>query len=213
MRELAFTTVALMGLAVLTGFWLESPTTQSQMLPSVDAAPQLGAEASAEALADELAQLEAVYFLSRQHTGLADHEIDKLAQAIVAEARHNHLEPSLVLGVIRVESAAFTFAVSGVGALGLMQIMPPTGEELARRFDVPWHGADTLFNPFVNVKLGTAYLRQLVDRYDGDVATALAAYNWGPGNVDRRKRGGGKVPTFYATQVFEAREATLAQRS
>ena len=209
MRELAFTTIAFLGLAVLTSFWIEAPTTRTQMLPSL-AAPLLNVSAAApEAPAEKLAELEAVRFLSTRHTGLANHEIEALAETIVAEARRNHFEPALLVGLIRVESGGYNFAVSAVGALGLMQIMPPTGEELARRFDVPWHGPDTLFNPEANVRMGTAYLRELTDRYNGDVATALTAYNWGPGNVDRRKRAGGRIPTFYATRVFEAREATL----
>jgi soluble lytic murein transglycosylase-like protein len=209
MRELAFATIALLGLAVLTGFWLEAPTTRNQMLPSLEAPPLNVSAALPETQADELAELEALRFLSTQHTGLADHEIEVLAETIVAEARRNHFAPALLIGLIRVESAGYNFAISPVGAYGLMQIMPSTGEELARRFDVPWHGPDTLFNPEANVRMGTAYLRELADRYNGDVATALTAYNWGPGNVDRRKRAGGRVPTFYATQVFEAREATL----
>ncbi|MEE3332235.1 MAG: lytic transglycosylase domain-containing protein [Myxococcota bacterium] len=214
MRELALTTIALLGLAALTGFWLQSPTTRAQLLPSNEA-PTLTAPtpAPADNPADELAQLEVFSFLTSCHTGLANHEIASLAEAIVAEARRHNLDPALVVGLIRVESTGFNFAVSRVGAYGLMQIMPATGRELAQRLDVPWHGDDTLFDPFVNVKLGTAYLRKLADRYDGDITTALAAYNWGPGAVDRRLRGGKSVPKFYATRVFEAREQMLAQRS
>ena len=56
----------------------------------------------------------------------------------------------------------------------------------------------------INVRLGTAYLRELADRYDGDVNTALAAYNWGPGRIDRRIRRGATVPRLYVEQVRRA---------
>ena len=214
MREIAFTTMTLLGLAALAGFWLEAPTTRARLLPSVEAStPTALTPASADKAADELAQFETFHFLTNCHTGLAHHEIASLAEVIVAEARRHHLDPALVVSLIRVESMGFNFAVSRVGAYGLMQIMPATGRELAERLDVPWHGDDTLFDPVVNVKLGTAYLRKLADRYEGDIATALAAYNWGPGAGDRRLRGGKSVPKFYATQVFEAREQILARRS
>jgi soluble lytic murein transglycosylase len=87
--------------------------------------------------------------------------------------------------------------------MGLMQLLPATGEELAHRMGIDWKGPDTLFDPTVNVKLGTAYLRELADRY-GSVHTALAAYNWGPGRIDRRLRRGARVPSRYIEQVMRA---------
>jgi soluble lytic murein transglycosylase len=84
-----------------------------------------------------------------------------------------------------------------------MQLMPGTGEELARKLDLPWHGPDSLFDPFLNVKLGTAYLRELTNRYDS-TRTALAAYNWGPGRIDRFIRTGAGIPRIYTQKVMEA---------
>jgi soluble lytic murein transglycosylase len=104
-----------------------------------------------------------------------------------------------------VESRFNNFAVSPVGAMGLMQILPSTGEELAGRYGIPWHGPQTLFDPVVNVRLGSAYLRELSNRY-GELSTALAAYNWGPGRIDRRLRRGHRLPTEYPRLVFEAHE-------
>jgi soluble lytic murein transglycosylase len=86
--------------------------------------------------------------------------------------------------------------------MGLMQLMPSTGEELARRLGLDWRGDDSLFDPRINVRLGIAYLKQLSDRY-GSTNTALAAYNWGPGRIDRRIRRGQSVPKLYATQVMK----------
>ena len=85
-----------------------------------------------------------------------------------------------------------------------MQLLPSTGRELAEKMDIPWKGPDTLFDPVINVRLGTAYLRELSDRYDGNVDIALAAYNWGPGRIDRRLRRGARVPKLYIEQVRRA---------
>jgi soluble lytic murein transglycosylase len=90
-----------------------------------------------------------------------------------------------------------------VGALGLMQVLPSTGEELARKHGVVWRGAETLFDPLVNVKLGVAYLKQLSDRYS-HVPTALAAYNWGPGRIDKRIRRGDTLPKIYVKKIMRA---------
>ena len=87
-----------------------------------------------------------------------------------------------------------------MGALGLMQIMPPTGAEVARKLGVPWNGPSTLLDPVVNVKLGVAYLRTLTNRYE-DMTAALAAYNWGPGRIDRRLCRGEELPTEYVDRV------------
>ena len=139
--------------------------------------------------------------------GLSPDQIRRLAEAIVAEAARHRFEPALVMAVIHVESSGRPTAVSPVGALGLMQIMPPTGEELAGLHGIPWRGPDTLLDPVINVKLGVAYLRTLADRYD-DMNTALAAYNWGPGRIDRRLRAGEGVPKLYPDRVMKAYDTT-----
>lgn len=138
-----------------------------------------------------------------------------LARTVVREARAQNLEPDLVIAVIEVESAGYHLAVSHVGAMGLMQLLPSTAKELALKHGIAWHGDDTLFDPTTNVKLGTAYLRQLADRY-GDVSIALAAYNWGPGRIDRRLRRGATVPSRYIEQVMQAydrSDRSLSRRS
>jgi len=138
---------------------------------------------------------------------LPPEQVRQLAEAIVAEAARHRFEPALVMAVIHVESSGRPTAVSPVGALGLMQIMPPTGEELAALHGIPWQGPDTLLDPVINVKLGVAYLRKLADRYD-DMNTALAAYNWGPGRIDRRLRAGEGVPKIYPDRVMKAYDTT-----
>lgn len=96
---------------------------------------------------------------------------------IINQAAADHgVEPGLIRSVIRTESAFDPLAVSPVGAQGLMQLMPKTAAEL---------GVTDPFDPEQNIMAGARYLRQLLDRYDGDLDHALAAYNWGMGNVDR----------------------------
>ncbi|MEE8166634.1 MAG: lytic transglycosylase domain-containing protein [Myxococcota bacterium] len=153
--------------------------------------------------------------LSIHHTGLTEPERVELARTIIQEARARDLDPDLVIAVIEVESACYHLAVSRVGAMGLMQLLPATGEEFAGKLGIEWMGKDILFDPIINVKLGTAYLRELADRY-GDMSVALAAYNWGPGRIDRRLRRGSKVPSAYIKQVMRAYERNLifaSQRS
>lgn len=142
--------------------------------------------------------------LAVRHTALSARERTRLAHVIVEASAAHRLDPELVMAVIEVESAGYSLAVSRVGALGLMQLLPSTGEEIAGKQGIPWKGPDTLFDPFVNVRLGTAYLRELADRYAGDVDLALAAYNWGPGRIDRRLRRGARVPSLYIEQVRRA---------
>lgn len=146
-----------------------------------------------------------------QRTGLTLGEIADLAQTIVAEARRHQLDPALVLAVMHVESRYNAFAVSSKDAMGLMQILPNTGAELAARLGIRWEGPHTLFDPTANVRIGVAYLHQLRERY-GNISTALAAYNWGPGRIDRRLNRGAPLPKVYARLVLEAYGET-AKRS
>ena len=153
---------------------------------------------------------------SVRHTALPERERRRLARVIVEEARAHDLDPDLVMAVIEVESAGYHLAESHVGALGLMQLLPPTGKEMAERVGIDWKGPDTLFDPVINVRLGTAYLRELADKYEGNVNTALAAYNWGPGRIDRRLARGASVPKLYVEQVRRAADryaATSTSRS
>jgi soluble lytic murein transglycosylase-like protein len=143
----------------------------------------------------------AIRYLEERRSGLSEAEITAVATTIVREAKIHGIDPNLVLAVIHIESRGNTFALSPVGAMGMMQIMPPTGEELAGKLDIPWRGAQTLFDPQVNVRMGVTYLKQLESRY-GSMKTALAAYNWGPGRIDSKIRRGGAVPASYSGSVL-----------
>lgn len=142
-------------------------------------------------------------------TGLARFELEAVARTIQEESIRHDVSRDLVLAVMRTESGFFNWARSEVGALGLMQIMPATGEMLVKRMGIPWAGERTLFDPVVNVRLGVAYLAELRDRYRS-WDKALAAYNWGPGAIDRRIRGGRALPVVYATRVLASVSAPTA---
>ncbi len=156
--------------------------------------------ASAEVDADAIA---ARRVLGDLHTGLLPAELTRLSQVIASESRRVGLPMELVLGVILVESAGNNFAVSEVGAMGLMQLMPPTGEAVAGELGLLWEGPATLFDPVVNVQLGVQYLHALIERY-GTLTTALAAYNWGPTRIARRIELGEPIPAIYARRVLLA---------
>jgi soluble lytic murein transglycosylase len=134
---------------------------------------------------------------------LGESERETLAQALVEISREHGLQPALLLAVIEVESRFDPFAVSHKGALGLMQVLPSTGAPIARRLGIPWRGPQTLFDPRANLRIGAAYLRELIDRY-ANVRAALAAYNWGPGEIDARLRQGDVLPASYPERVLDA---------
>jgi soluble lytic murein transglycosylase-like protein len=163
----------------------------------------IDASSSTDADADKQIVDQILRRLAMRHTALSKRERIALVQTIIREARAQNLDPSLVVAVIEVESAGYHLAVSHVGAMGLMQLLPSTGKELAAKMNIEWNGPDTLFDPTINVRLGTAYLRQLTDQF-GSVHTALAAYNWGPGRIHRRLRRGATVPSGYIEQVMRA---------
>ena len=100
-------------------------------------------------------------------------------------ARLAKLEPELVYSVVRQESLYRRDAVSSAGARGLMQLMPETARRTARKFGLATPTAATLFDPATNIRIGAAHVRELVDRFDGQRALALAAYNAGPGAAQR----------------------------
>jgi soluble lytic murein transglycosylase len=104
------------------------------------------------------------------------------------ESQRHGLDPSWVAALVRAESAWMPDARSSADARGLMQLLPGTGAEVARKLGIAWAGADTLYRPLTNIRLGTAYLAAARDRFDGNVALATAAYNAGPSPVARWQR-------------------------
>lgn len=111
-----------------------------------------------------------------------------------------------LMAIARRESAFFPEARSPVGARGLMQIMPATGQAVASQIGKP-HTREALYSVEHNVLLGSAYYRQLLDRFDGNRIFALAAYNAGPHRVDRwRNAKGDQVPVDIWVETIPYRE-------
>jgi soluble lytic murein transglycosylase-like protein len=117
---------------------------------------------------------------------LAQTDVDNL---IEDAARKEGLDPKLVREVARQESGFRPCAVSNKGALGLMQLMPSTAKDLE---------VDNPFDPRGNITAGSRFLKLLLNRYEGDVASALGAYNAGPARVDKA----GGVPAITETRQY-----------
>ncbi|MFK3910025.1 transglycosylase SLT domain-containing protein [Pseudomonas monteilii] len=108
---------------------------------------------------------------------------------LVREAKVRGLHPSWVFAITRQESAFMEDARSGVGASGLMQLMPATAKETARKFDIPLASPAQVLNPEKNIQLGAAYLSQVHGQFNGNRVLASAAYNAGPGRVRQWLKG------------------------
>ncbi|GLQ49061.1 transglycosylase SLT domain-containing protein [Dyella flava] len=128
---------------------------------------------------------------------------------LVSQAQQAGIDPAWAYGILRQESAWMSDAQSGADARGLMQLLPSTGADVARRNGLPWAGAESLYDPTVNIELGTRYLAQMADRFDGAPWLASAAYNAGAARVKQWLDARGTLPPdlFVATIPFkETRE-------
>jgi len=119
-----------------------------------------------------------------------------LQEIIAKAAQHYGVDEALIKAVVKAESNFNPKAVSHAGAQGLMQLMPATARGL---------GVTDSFDPVQNVMAGTRFLKDMLTRYQGNLDSALAAYNWGPGNVDRK--GTGALPQ--ETRGYLAKVKTL----
>jgi soluble lytic murein transglycosylase len=107
------------------------------------------------------------------------------ANAVQEQARLRAIDPSWIAAEIRAESVWMPLAHSAADARGLMQLLPSVGAHLARKQGIAWSGGDTLYQPLTNITLGAAYLRQMLDRFDGRTYLAIGAYDAGTAPVDR----------------------------
>jgi soluble lytic murein transglycosylase-like protein len=114
---------------------------------------------------------------------------EKIEQMLREVSARYHVDPALIRAVIETESNWNSSAVSRKGALGLMQLVPGTAQQL---------GVNNVFDPKQNLDGGVRYLQMLLQRYNGDLDKALAAYNAGPGAVDRARG----VPQYRETREY-----------
>ncbi|MEY4719322.1 MAG: hypothetical protein RL563_1940, partial [Pseudomonadota bacterium] len=103
--------------------------------------------------------------------------------AVEKQGQQRHIEPAVLLGLIRQESGFDMTAESVVGAKGLMQLMPATAQETASQEHIFWSSPDRLFEPLLNIQLGSAYFGKLLKRFEGHYLPAIASYNAGPNRV------------------------------
>ncbi|CAB1079293.1 Putative tail protein (ACLAME 1) [Olavius algarvensis Delta 1 endosymbiont] len=134
-------------------------------------------------------------------TQSGSNENDTIEESIHLASRKYNIPANLLRGVIRAESNFQATAVSRAGAQGLMQLMPATAREL---------GVDNPFDIEQNIDGGARYLRKMLDSFGGDVKIALAAYNAGPGTVERY---GGKIPPYQETERYIDRVLRFSKQS
>ena len=132
------------------------------------------------------ARVPAVRRKARYHIGVGDLELE---QAVRHAAQQHHVQPALLLAVMRAESSFNPTAISKAGAVGLMQLIPETAIR---------HGVRNLYDANENITGGAKHLRYLLDRFHGNVRLAVAAYNAGERKVDRY----GKIPPYKETQDY-----------
>ena len=128
-------------------------------------------------------------------------------QIVRGHARNYRLDPALLAAVIYQESKFRADAKSEAGAIGLMQLQPETAQGIAIRTGGSRFQTSDLYNPEINIRYGSWYLRHLLDKYDEEKA-ALAAYNAGQANVDEW-RAAGKGIQFSETRAYVDRVEEL----
>jgi hypothetical protein len=144
---------------------------------------------------------EILLVLERHRTGLANVTKEELAEVIYEEAiRYNH-DPKFILAVIAIESEFHNWSVSEKGAKGLMQIMPYVAQSIAQEIGIEWSGDRTLFNPFLNIRIGIYYLSQLILDFR-DLRLAMTAYNYGPTYVKGLIESKQKIPVNYYRRIL-----------
>jgi len=186
----------------------------AQMLKTMRPAEEAGEEPGGLSLGSanplqEMFDWELARILARQSPlGIAEELLERLSQAqgeepaphqsadwdelIARQSSAQGVDPNLVRAVVTVESGGDPAAVSPQGAKGLMQLMDSTAAAVGVRHP---------FDPEENIRGGVAYLKQLLGRYQGDIKLALAAYNAGPGAVDRY----GGIPPYSETREYVQR--------
>jgi len=148
--------------------------------------PQISMPSVSHSLADEDAGGDSVYGALSGYMN----KKEQLFHPIIIQVSSRHqIDPALVKAIIMAESGYNPMAISKRGAKGLMQLMPSTAQAL---------GVEDIFNPKQNISGGVRYFKQLVNKFDGDIKLALAAYNAGSQNV-RQYQG---IPPFKATQYY-----------
>lgn len=130
-------------------------------------------------------------------------ELHSVLEAVEKNAHRFDVNPLAILAVIHVESTFNPFAVSPRGAMGLMQLRAATARDVALELGISFESDELLFEPELNILIGTCYLKRLLDRF-GDLDTALAAFHAGPTRIASRQLRTGTVPLAYPDRIWSA---------
>jgi soluble lytic murein transglycosylase-like protein len=178
---------------------MESPVIEHGI--AADRAGRVGGEFWIFAEKSDLQAIRSI--ISERSRGFSPDVTGILAEVILDESIRYGLDPALILAIIETESSFRNWSRSDRGARGLMQVLPATGEAVARKIDIKWEGEATLYLPVVNIRVGTYYFSELVARFDS-VELALAAYNRGPNAVKRIISRGGLPSRRYSRKVLSS---------
>jgi soluble lytic murein transglycosylase-like protein len=140
-------------------------------------------------------------FLDQSHLRLPKSTVDDIAASVYRASSRYNVPPEMILAVIRIESAFDVNAQSNKGAVGLMQILPSTAQEVAQELRMDWRGEDLLRDPSANIEIGTYYLTKLIGQFN-DLSVALAAYNHGPGRIAELEEAKASLPMDYSEKVL-----------
>jgi soluble lytic murein transglycosylase len=134
--------------------------------------------------------------------GMRPSEIGKLANVVYSESKKYGYDPLLLLALIQVESSFKKEEVSNKGAIGLMQVKPSIGSDVANRRGINWYNRSMLLEPDYNVELGSLYLFELVLKF-GDLKEAITAYNIGPTRLRQLQNEDVTPPKAYLAKVLK----------
>lgn len=140
-------------------------------------------------------------FLEQGRLRLPKTTVDDIANSVYRASTRYNVPPEMILAVIRIESAFDVNAQSNKGAVGLMQILPSTAQEIAQELRIDWRGEQILRDPSANIEMGTYYLTKLIGQFN-DLSVALAAYNHGPGRIAELEESEAVLPMGYSEKVL-----------
>jgi soluble lytic murein transglycosylase len=125
-----------------------------------------------------------------------------ITRTIINESKKHEIDPLFVMSVIITESSFNPEAKGLAGEIGLMQLMPVTGKDVALKMKLNWKGDKTLKDPIKNIRIGTAYLSQLRSYFENNPNRYISAYNSGPGKI-RKIENKQDLPKFYSGKILK----------
>ncbi|PYS94654.1 MAG: hypothetical protein DMF50_12105 [Acidobacteria bacterium] len=140
-------------------------------------------------------------FLDSNHIRLPRPTVDDIAGSVARASSKYNLPPEMILAVIRIESAFDINAQSDKGAVGLMQLLPSTAQEIAQELRMEWRGDAILRDPSANIEMGAYYLTKMIGQFN-NLSVALAAYNHGPGRIAELSEAKAELPMGYSEKVL-----------